>query len=1032
MSTLVRWRVVVCVVCALLSIHIHRAVAASCCSTVTTGGKCCPVSKSGGDNSEGTLLAQLDAQLVPGGGSCQTICFDVSSVDALTASAKIFAGNRLVGKFGITLSLTPTAVNNGCVMEMPSTPKKVGGNGNAQLDTISLAPAATKNGLCIFSDHNDVGHVTITGKGTNGGHVGVIVNGASNIVHDVTVSKVPVGVLVSGSTNQLRTITATGTSDGVQITGTGNSLGASTISNNLASGVHITGLGNILGAVNTDFTPNTIAKNGGDGVLVSGNTAINNRLTHNAIAQNVGLGIHLDQNANHFFPAPTALRAVYHLPFVNAWGLIGLTPKGTGSVEYFVADADKKEGATWKGTIGNITQTTVGFSNDPDGDGRVLFWGMVKGTDLSVSTPLVTTATDATVCLTCNGNTSEFSVALTASSAHIDADPVQCFKTPWFLDALEKALTKGPAADPWVEQCSAEGVGDGRTNGEEDTNHNCVVDPGESDPCKIDEPVGPAADLCTLFPTQCQDTDGDGVKDAADNCATVSNPDQHDDNNNGVGDVCEDSDQGGPDGIVNSKDNCPCVANPQQEDLDGDGAGDACDFDIDNDGLSNADEAIAGTNPNLADTDGDGACDGPGWGSANAQTGATSCARPSDNCPLATNPEQTDTDHDGIGDACDADATGYLGQVDSDGDTIPDATDGCPFLRDLIDVNGDGVGDVEIDTDHDGVPDLCDADDDNDGLEDWAESGMNRWIPQNAILPATLLAGHSQCVALDPKAPDSDGDGLCDGAGPGFDDQCTGFDSCPDMYAAGLGVQLGVLVQHSDANHNGIGDLCENFGGPGDSDGDQIPDVTDNCQLIRNHNQRNTDGDESGDACDTDDDQDGVLDWLENRFPQLHPWEPDSDHDGFCDGDGTGFGPSLTTQCQSHDNCPYFSNPDQVDANSDGVGDVCGQQISGDHDHDGVLDANDNCPDTANADQQDTDHDGLGDACDPDLDNDGVLNPFDNCPQDMNPDQADLDNNGVGDACLAVPDVTAPSGTKPSGTTFFNVGGGCTLMVRGR
>src|SRR5690242_19268723 len=43
-----------------------------------------------------------------------------------------------------------------------------------------------------------------------------------------------------------------------------------------------------------------------------------------------------------------------------------------------------------------------------------------------------------------------------------------------------------------------------------------------------------------------------------------------------------------------------------------------------------------------------------------------------DNCPNVANPDQADTNHDGIGDAC---QTG-----DADGDGIPDTTDNCPHV----------------------------------------------------------------------------------------------------------------------------------------------------------------------------------------------------------------------------------------------------------------------------------------------------------------------------------------------------------------
>lgn len=70
-----------------------------------------------------------------------------------------------------------------------------------------------------------------------------------------------------------------------------------------------------------------------------------------------------------------------------------------------------------------------------------------------------------------------------------------------------------------------------------------------------------------------------------------------------------------------------------------------------------------------------------------------------------------------------------------------------------------------------------------------------------------------------------------------------------------------------------------------------------------------------------------------------------------------------------------------------------------DTDLDGIVDAVDNCPDVANPDQEDADDDGIGDACDNDMDNDGVIDSEDNCPDTANPDQADIDEDGLGDVC---------------------------------
>jgi hypothetical protein len=142
-----------------------------------------------------------------------------------------------------------------------------------------------------------------------------------------------------------------------------------------------------------------------------------------------------------------------------------------------------------------------------------------------------------------------------------------------------------------------------------------------------------------------------------------------------------------------------------------------------------------------------------------------------------------------------------------------------------------------------------------------------------------------------------------------------------------------------------------------DSDGDGVPDTSDNCALVVNPDQMDLDGDAVGDACDGD-----------------------------RDGDGTG---------NEVDNCPGFPNSSQDDLDEDGIGDACDD----DRDADGVVDTLDNCPLTRNPDQADSDGDHTGDACDPDNDNDLVPNEIDNCPLTANAAQADFDDDGQGDAC---------------------------------
>jgi hypothetical protein len=88
------------------------------------------------------------------------------------------------------------------------------------------------------------------------------------------------------------------------------------------------------------------------------------------------------------------------------------------------------------------------------------------------------------------------------------------------------------------------------------------------------------AGICAPSPSE--DSDGDGIPNASDNCLFIWNPTQRDCDHNGRGDACDvcpcdpEKDVDG-DGICAPLDNCPHVPNSNQTDADADGDGDACD-----------------------------------------------------------------------------------------------------------------------------------------------------------------------------------------------------------------------------------------------------------------------------------------------------------------------------------------------------------------------------------------------------------------------------------------------------------------------
>ena len=309
--------------------------------------------------------------------------------------------------------------------------------------------------------------------------------------------------------------------------------------------------------------------------------------------------------------------------------------------------------------------------------------------------------------------------------------------------------------------------------------------------------------------------------------------------------------------------------------------------------------------------------------------------------------------------------------IDSDSDGREDNNDNCP-----MDANAD-----QADNDGDDLGDVCDGDDDNDGVLDELDCA-----PLDASIAVTI---GDVCNDGDPNTTDDKINSNC---------ECVGTDSA-------------------------------------DRDGDGVANASDNCPDDSNQDQVDTDNDGEGDVCDVDDDGDGVMDAVD-CFP-LDSTRSFKVGDVCDDGNANTTGDRINDNCicagqgdsdgdgitDALDNCPGMPNADQADTDQDGIGNVCDNDLDGDGvSNDVDCDPNDaniatKPGDTCDDDNAETSNDIIRDDCTcqglgSDTDNDGVDDAVDNCPLIANQDQIDFDNDGLGNSCDqdndndGVPDAT--------------------------
>lgn len=417
--------------------------------------------------------------------------------------------------------------------------------------------------------------------------------------------------------------------------------------------------------------------------------------------------------------------------------------------------------------------------------------------------------------------------------------------------------------------------------------------------------------------------------------------------------------------------------------------------------------------------------------------------------------------------------------ADGDGATWPsDCHDANPAIKpgatelagDGIDQNCDGRETCYKDADGDGYrPDTTSTVVSNDATcTDLGEASASAPTTDCNDSSKTAYPGATESCdqedsdcdgSLVDSFPDSDNDSFpdCIDTDDDADGKPDGSDNCP----------LVPNPSQTDTDGNGKGDACEQ-----DGDGDLYGDAVDNCPTIKNADQADLDKDGLGDACDTDKDGDGLASPADCNDTQaslttLKRYYRDADGDNF--GDSNDFSdvcsnsPPTGYVSRGGDNCPQVSNPDQADADQDGLGDVCDTDKDGDGvsasqdcndadanisalyryyrdaDGDGLGDSNDfqdlctrttpsgyvtvggdNCPLASNSSQADLDLDGQGDACDEDKDGDGTLNTSDCAPNDENLSSlltcyADADEDGFGTTQSSLCTSACPSMTSSQG-----------------
>lgn len=323
-----------------------------------------------------------------------------------------------------------------------------------------------------------------------------------------------------------------------------------------------------------------------------------------------------------------------------------------------------------------------------------------------------------------------------------------------------------------------------------------------------------------------------------------------------------------------------------------------------------------------------------------------------------------DRDNDGLSDDLELAIGSNLNNPDSDSDGIDDKTEAGSNPTKPIDTDGDGLAN------------LLDADDDNDGIPTKEEGSKDTDQDGNPNYLDTDDDGDG-ILTKDEGTKDTDQDGS-----PNYldaDDDGDGIYTLYENYNAGS-------PGDDDTDQDGVPDYLD-----ADDDGDGKPSASETNDPNGNHQPE--------DAKDSD--KDRVPDYLDQY--DLHAPDKDNDGDGLNNAQEAAIGSNPDSIDSDQDGLPdNFEVGKSVSSPADQDGDGIPDLIDPDDDGDGVPTLTENAGKTSPS--QDSDKDGVFDYLDTDDDNDSVPTKLENynggtatdddTDKDGLPDYLDKDDDG--------------------------------------